>query len=122
MAKHTATPWVVEAVTVWDFEDADIVSINQQDGGSRIADIPNGGPSGDKRANAAHIVKCVNNHDALVAVLRDIVENYNLCTCPEGYDNVEIWNHEVACTHGDALKVLESAIAKAKGGTGQCQT
>jgi len=65
MAKHTATPW-----KVWDFEVADIVSINQQDGGSRIADIPNGGPSGDKRANAAHIVKCVNNHDALVRVIR----------------------------------------------------
>tara|TARA_R100001530_G_scaffold97776_1_gene67985 strand:+ start:956 stop:1468 length:513 start_codon:yes stop_codon:yes gene_type:complete len=65
---------------------------------------------------AEFIVKAVNNHDALVAVLRDIVENYNLCTCPEGYDNVEIWNHEVACTYGDALKVLESAIAIAKGG------
>lgn len=56
---HTPTPWRIG------------------DAGRTVFGPPNGNPSPEtvahtSRANAAHIVRCVNGHDALVAALRDL--------------------------------------------------
>lgn len=97
--KHTATPWRVafdgtivdgdlvrddeesrEGVEVWDSTQVcvmnDISSIEKQ------------------RVNAALIVLAVNNHEALVDIVRTIV-----CVCDEGPDHVR----ELACCEGSPL-------------------
>lgn len=60
--EHTPTPW-----KVYQYGG---VQIGQEDTGEAVCSM-----WGDKKegeANAAHIVKCVNMHDELVAVMSDI--------------------------------------------------
>lgn len=82
--KHTPTPWIVEnngsARSVPIFKDQD-----------HIASVWNVGEGhGGRHANAAHIVKCVNAHDALVSALKSVTEDLRalvateLCDHPAG--------------------------------------
>jgi len=65
MTEHTLTPW-----------HSDDTAIFAQDG--VLARIPNHPDNGvNWRADAAFIVKAVNNHDALVQALRALVDQIN---------------------------------------------
>jgi hypothetical protein len=70
MRKHTATPWKVEVVgTSSDYSNpVDVCEILSADGYAQIAENL-------RDANAAHIVRCVNAHDELVALLKQAHES-----------------------------------------------
>ncbi len=59
---HTPTPWYVETTAVYDAKNLLVTDT-----------CFTGGRPGPNRANAAHIVKCVNAHDELVAALRSVI-------------------------------------------------
>ena len=61
MSKHTATPWSVDPENARKVIGAD---------GSFVADCNGLADEDCDAANAAHIVRCVNSHDALVSALQ----------------------------------------------------
>lgn len=61
MNKHTPTPWNFEGRAVYSQTEGEDICI--VDSGNRKVDV----------ANAAHIVRCVNSHEALVKALEDCV-------------------------------------------------
>lgn len=91
MTTHTPTPWLLQ-------EDSGGIEIAQPSPPQRLLTTPQGGInqiaywaaaglSEDDRANAAHIVRCVNANDALVAALeatmstmRGYAPDYEDCT------------------------------------------
>lgn len=81
---HTPTPWIAD-----DSDEANIMIRRASwclDQGGDICAIYHFGELG--KANAAHIVRCVNAHDDLVAALKDcirelgILYQHNACTSP----------------------------------------
>lgn len=69
---HTPTPWHVasDGLTIKECCDSDRAfpfTVAKVDDVSRT-----------DRANASHIVRCVNSHDALVAALENLVETHDL--------------------------------------------
>ena len=70
MTNHTPTPWVCGP----EYEDGNPTYIHKD--GHAIADCSMGYGVEDD-ANAAFIVKAVNNHDALVQALQALVDNVN---------------------------------------------
>lgn len=77
MSKHTATPW---DYFVGNANGRGLVRIEaaseSADAGSHIASMARGAVS---EANAAHIVRCVNNFDALVEALKLIAAQDQGC-------------------------------------------
>ena len=65
MTKHTETPWKL-GHNHNDIFDVD----NHVIGTTYIREV-----LGECQANAAHIVRCVNAHDALVAALQAVIED-----------------------------------------------
>lgn len=75
--KHTPTPWSVKPTSLWTDTPW---RIEGADGFSACLVYGDGALNkGTTVANAAHIVKCVNAHDALVQRLQELV---NICTHP----------------------------------------
>jgi hypothetical protein len=68
--KHTPTPWTT-------LFDGDEVQIGDSSGNFVAMTLPceSSGATERDYANAAHIVKCVNAHDELVAALKTMVED-----------------------------------------------
>lgn len=64
--KHTPTPWVSVGGCIETVDD----TLND---GFYIATVY----GADYAANAAHIVKCVNMHDELVATIKELLKVYN---------------------------------------------
>ncbi|HXP63987.1 MAG TPA: hypothetical protein VN815_00815 [Steroidobacteraceae bacterium] len=62
MSEHTPTPWFVMGNSI------------QTKGGNYIADLSSPRGSQERDANAAFIVKAVNNHDALVEALTECLD------------------------------------------------
>lgn len=90
---HTPTPWEAESDSVWheDFGRVALLAAPHHPDGEKIAS-----------ANAAHVVKCVNSHDALVEALEHVMAMHD-----DAYlRDHEEWAHIVA----DA----RTALAKAK--------
>lgn len=98
--KHTKTPWITEH----DEESGDIKiwagsAIEERHTGCYQAAgemnlysvVFNDGCPGDEEsiANAHHIVKCVNAHDALVDSLQEIVEHLESIADAEGMSMVD---------------------------------
>ena len=72
---HSPTPW---KIADWSPGD-DIV---QAGSGAKIAAIRSTGwPSAETKANAAHIVKCVNQHDILAEALDRVTSRLTNHTC-----------------------------------------
>ena len=66
MNEHT-TPWTIkDGVAIWDAKDRKIA----------LAYFDLWTSPDEARANAAHIVRCVNSHGALMAVSRAYVTDY----------------------------------------------
>lgn len=78
MSTHTSTPWF----TVPGQRD-EAIAITAT-AGVPVADCWWQSSTQDANANSAHIVRCVNAHDELVAALRTLVDR-NLC-----YENGKI--------------------------------
>lgn len=84
MSTPTPTPWVVDyGLTVGHIKSVPQDAIPGVTGTPTVAryDIDYGRkgvsyPTDEQRANAAHIVKCVNHHDELVAALNAITAAY----------------------------------------------
>jgi hypothetical protein len=72
MTQHTPTPWIATSDCHYD---AASYLIETQDGKLVIATCHEGDADEvlDCSANAAHIVKCVNSHDALVEALKGVI-------------------------------------------------
>lgn len=70
MAEHTPTPWTLtpRPHASW------IGSIGNNPGDPQLWSVEAPYPKGDKSADAALIVRAVNNHDALVKALEGIAE------------------------------------------------
>jgi len=62
--KHTPTPWT---------QDDTVITRNSRVIAS-VRDLCTDSQLPEDRANAAHIVRCVNAHDELVAALRNLVD------------------------------------------------
>lgn len=79
--QHTPTPWHVAQI------DSRVIVCTVADDGEPLATVCTiGAAFGEfaqqrKTANAAHIVKCVNEHDELVAALRLILEASTVKVC-----------------------------------------
>ena len=103
--KHTPTPWVVEnngsARSVPIFKDQD-----------HIASVWNVGEGhGARHANAAHIVKCVNAHDALVKALMQYRTNYAMQDSEMMQKGFEPWV-EIQVTADKALLLAGIEVPK----------
>ena len=72
--EHTPTPW--EVIETFDYDFQIYPKGNVEAGHNQIAVIPATG-DGDDKANANHIVHCVNLHDELVAALKKIAKDRN---------------------------------------------
>ena len=79
MKKHTPTPWAVGFgnglsgdVISWQayLDESEARQIPIRHGDEAVCVINYGDPDGRSEANARHIVRCVNNHDALCELLR----------------------------------------------------
>jgi hypothetical protein len=99
---HTPTPWVVNHQHASRANDAE--SVIEQEGGSNaiatIHEIYTLSPGGSHRhANAAHIVRCVNAYDELVAALEEI-------------DRIALSHPYAAMTCGDVANIARAVLAK----------
>ena len=92
---HTATPWVVELDHITD----DFVIAKEAFEVCRIAQCFDPETAKENRANAAHIVKCVNLHEELVGALSDLMKS------------CENWAPTIDRSRA------RTALAKAKGGS-----
>ena len=106
-AAHTPTPW---EACCWDIRD--VPSINDRggmSGGLMIATTRDSGHHVDQTANAAHIVRCVNVHDDLVAALRFCVDALQASeTC------LRSWNQRGGPLNSEkAIFDARAALAKA---------
>jgi hypothetical protein len=63
---HTPTPWIAHDANV--FAGSNCIAICDTDNA----------PVARMQANATHIVRCVNAHDALVAVVRAVVHTLDM--------------------------------------------
>lgn len=104
---HTPTPWKVTDGTMTSFPDSVYVSGIGRDGFQSIIAMLNDdtGTDHDKRANAAHIVKCVNAHEELLTQLKQMHNHY------QGSD-MSLINGKMR--HSYTCRTCE-AIAKAEG-------
>jgi len=91
-AKHTPTPWFVGGVTIWDTSGRSLIAECPQPEWLGARKLTN------REANAAHIVKCVNAHDAFVAALRDLLARAEA----ELADPEDVW--EVGAAHAALAK------------------
>lgn len=71
MSKHTPTPWNAEELQ--SPERGHRISIHNANTGDYVAQV-NFAADPQAKANAAHIVRCVNLHDALVDALKGLLE------------------------------------------------
>jgi hypothetical protein len=103
-AQHTPTPWMVE-------EDGEGVQTISR-GGGRDGDIVTNIRYADSRgkADAAHIVKCVNAHDALLEAVR-------ICLRAEKERRAKLKDGAPASTYTDARIAKIQAVLAAAGET-----
>lgn len=69
----TPTPW--EVTRSPDYECIDSISAFALGPIANLYHGTEGLSKSDQQANAAHIVKCVNHHDELVAVINELIES-----------------------------------------------
>lgn len=72
-AKHSPTPWKVVTDRMGTFVEAPSLMIGSLQAPSTVARVDYGSPL-TYPENAAHIVRCVNAHDALVAALETCID------------------------------------------------
>lgn len=70
---HKPTPWRYGELS------EEIVAAR----GNPVASPPDGDANDQWRANAAHIIKCVNGHEALVTALRDALTHVEVSLDPD---------------------------------------
>lgn len=97
MSKHTPTPWESQNNVI--FGDVDNP---EHDGDSPYIGKLEGQLEDDNKANAAHIVKCVNVHDELLEALKGLLDELS----SEEMDRLE---------NSAILRAVYAAIAKAEG-------
>lgn len=90
--RHTSTPWVAIPIT---HPTEDFCEIMRADAGLCVTECVH-------KDNAAHIVRCVNNFDALVSAL-------------EAIERALMADTRVAINRNAALNVARAALAAAKG-------
>lgn len=81
---HTATPWRVYNNQIQGFPNGDLQR-------KIIAEVTKDAEITTNEANARFVVKAVNSHDALVAVLRALVQNVDISTIRPGKRNEAKW-------------------------------
>jgi hypothetical protein len=104
---HTSTPWHVEHT------DDGYIRINNDNGDLPIEDSGNGRhPINVSMDDAAFIVRCVNSHQELLAVLKSAHRALEILTDPNE-DGAKCIGHinTVSCIQDD----IEQAIARAEG-------
>jgi hypothetical protein len=98
-AQHTPTPWTVEFGQVIVSEDTTLAMTAPVHNGPRVI-------SDDEcKANARHIVHCVNLHDELVQALEDLLAGD---LTPGGLGGAYI------TVSGDTVRRVKATIARAK--------
>jgi hypothetical protein len=103
VSEHTPTPWkAVPSVPSDGYECYWLVANFQGHNGEKEIGTLNGPHSGPHAANAAFIVKAVNNHDAFVKVLEKILRaNADFVNAmPTGYEGDSLTD---ACDEAKAL-------------------
>lgn len=102
--KYTATPWILGGSAAWSQTAKDR-------GPVFICDIREGThvPVGTNQANARLIVHAVNNHEALIAALREAIEIIKIWHGPEAWD---IYNE-----HSPEMIRINEALASAEKGS-----
>ena len=125
-ATHTPTPWAVEP-RQWDQgaslaivapENGYIVAIIPFDEDIQEVDEPDGDTvirHPDEEPNAAHIVRCVNSHEALLKALNDIDLRVTQATIASGIvkqkDRTEFLLSELARIKAVAFSAIAQAEA-----------
>ena len=102
--QHSPTPWFLS------WEDGKYGVVGSDTEGKCVCTVFNDGGEREptRKANAKHIVHCVNNHDALVEALEAAEGHLEYC----GYG--DRW--ESSCAHNAGLpEKIKQALAKAKG-------
>lgn len=108
-ASHTPAPWKVDESTVNQNPNFISISTDYPEAlcnGQRSIAVMTGRKSREpeihtaNRANAAHIVLCVNAHDELVSALQQIIEKYE--GDPDDLETMDL-----------GVKIAESALKKA---------
>jgi hypothetical protein len=97
--KHTPAPWVLRESTV-DVYDGYMLIVGDF---GIIAKIGGNREKSEIKANAEHIVKCVNMHDELVDALEDLVQEI------KGSNKQKWYGTDID------LYEAEQALSKAKG-------
>lgn len=75
MSEHTKTPWKVDK---WLGSKSYqwVIAYDAGDKGRGISIAETVGGTGKEKANAKHIVHCVNNNERLVEALRELLDKY----------------------------------------------
>ena len=103
MSAHTATPWYLKFNTLIS-GDKYLFGVTDSDG-NNIRATGFTLSSGDvAESNSAHIVKCVNTHDDLVAALNDVLRMLNAAHVALGMGSAETSKRVI-----QARAVLEKA-------------
>jgi hypothetical protein len=109
MNEHTPTPWYWDGQRYIREESTDAPLARMQDDDGHIN--PRERKSLPADANAAHVLKCVNLHDELVAALERMVAAYGGVTDMVSRDGERYQSDGAEC----AELAARAAIAKAKG-------
>ena len=80
MSAHTPAPWTISDHSNTDIADAKGDPVGETF--SRYWDGHTDHFDAERRANAAHIVRCVNAHDELVAALQAADDRLDRMMCP----------------------------------------
>lgn len=121
--QHTPTPWSVHSVCSLELAEQNKVALGHplsyEPGAFQIFTDDGRGngfplPEQDREANAAHIVRCVNSHDALVEALEIALATVELSTRDGAQTQPANWPHNA---NGDidyeAFSILgRAALAK----------
>lgn len=95
MSERQPLPWVIQT-------GADFVYITSSNGGMVTPHV--------NRANAEHIVRCVNSHDDLLAACKTMLDQFDTNPLLD-FDEVEASHVPLARAYG----AIRDAIAKAEG-------
>lgn len=70
---HTPTPWTAKGHSIWG--PPVTCKLDKKPHHEIVCNTMAGRDNGEDLANAAHIVKCVNQYDELVEALRSLINN-----------------------------------------------
>lgn len=73
MAEHTPTPWAL-------LGRGDIIGVCKGFPQKPVAKVLGQETSAERAANIALIIKAVNNHEALLECVKDLIDSYNWCS------------------------------------------